>query len=385
MTAFTYFEPLIDGHCAFFAELVTSGALRDPRISRVQLVTDPALVDRLGSLDSRIELTALPKASLFELREGGLLARGRAQWAEACRLGADTGGAVFLPFFDHAVVGAALARGRGAGEARISGIVFRPPNRHGLRPGLRSSFDTARRWATYALARGPSLGRLFTFDEVAPVSCVGRLTGTLHFLPDAAPDVSLLAACRPIQRPDGRAVALLFGALTARKGLFEIVDAWARQSDDWLDGRVLRLVGLLGNEERPRFQATLENLSTARPRALIELHDQFVDDATLAQEIVNADLILAPYQNHVGSSGVVFWACAAGKPLLTQNTGLVGYQAQKYQLGRTVDCTDVASLSVALAEPWEILPADPSLMTRHSQQNVLHVLLDGMFGNGVAS
>lgn len=383
MTTLTYFEPLIDGHCAFLARIVILGALCDARVTRIRLVADSALINRLRPLDPRIEVIALPEVSLTAMRATKLWLRGRTQWAEACRLSVEAGGVVFLPFFDHAAVAAALARGRGAGAGQISGIIFRPPNHYGRHVGFGSGLDAARRWATYVLANGPSIGRLFTFDEVAPFSCIGRLTGALHFLPDAAPDLTLFSASRPTPRLDGRAVALLFGALTARKGLFEIVEAWAQQSEEWLSTRVLRLVGVLDDPDKQILVSKITDLLSAKPSALIELEDRFVDETTLAQEVCSADLILAPYQNHVGSSGVVFWASAARKPLITQDTGLIGFQARKYHLGQTTDCTDIKSLSRALTEPWEPPPANLFLLRRHSLENVQQTLLDGiLLGSG---
>lgn len=383
MKPFTYFEPLIDGHCAFLAKLVLPAAAGDPRISRVNFVAGQDLVDRLEVVDSRISVIPISQEMLTKMRSGKLLTRGHAQWSAACRLGADYGGEVFLPFFDHAVVAAALSLGRGAAPGRVSGIIFRPPNQFGHSMNLARKLDSARRWMIYTIAKGRSVGKLLTFDEVAANSRICRLTRTLQFLPDPAPEHSLLEGLSRLPRADGRSIALLFGALTARKGLFEIVEAWVLQQDEWLESRVLRLVGNLGREDRVPFKKRLSELRRTRPVAKIELVDSFVADTALAQEIVDADLILAPYQNHVGSSGVLFWASAAGKPLLTQNTGLLGYQTLKYGLGRTVDCTDVGELGAALAETWEQGAVDLKFLLRHSPASTLRSLMDGLL-SGVA-
>lgn len=74
------------------------------------------------------------------------------------------------------------------------------------------------------------------------------------------------------------------------------------------------------------------------PDAVIELEDRFVTDPQLASELAGADIILAPYQNHIGSSGVMHWAVAANKPLIAQDTGLIGYQVSKYGLGAAINC-----------------------------------------------
>jgi hypothetical protein len=377
MTTFTYFEPLLDGHCTFWANLVLTAAVKDARISRLRLVTSAELVNRLDPNLPRIETHFISANSLAAMRQGGLMGRGRTQWAFARAVAEEFGGNVFLPFFDHAVVAAALDRRKISGRGFVNGIIFRPPNRFGLNTTPRTLADAARRWATYSLASRRAAVRLFTFDEAAPVSRLGQLTGALHFLPDPTPNLSLLDKLQAVPRPDGRRVALLFGALTERKGLFQIIEAWERQSEGFLDGTVLRLVGRLGSEERPMFEAALAALRVDCPRAVIELVDRYVEDSELAREVVNASLILAPYQNHVGSSGALFWAAAAQKPILTQNTGLIGYQTSVYKIGRTTDCTNVVELGQALAMPWEVENMVPALIARHSPENSVKILLNG--------
>ncbi len=49
------------------------------------------------------------------------------------------------------------------------------------------------------------------------------------------------------------------------------------------------------------------------------------------------DVVLIPYQRHVGSSGLLIWAASAGKPVITQDFGLIGALTRAYKLGQTVD------------------------------------------------
>jgi hypothetical protein len=85
-----------------------------------------------------------------------------------------------------------------------------------------------------------------------------------------------------------------------------------------------------------------------------------VDDRRVSSEegqaaIAGSDLVLAPYQNHVGSSAILVRAAAAGRPVLSQSYGLMGFNVNTYKLGLVADTQNPKALLVAmrrfLAEP----------------------------------
>jgi glycosyltransferase involved in cell wall biosynthesis len=61
-----------------------------------------------------------------------------------------------------------------------------------------------------------------------------------------------------------------------------------------------------------------------------------------------ADVILAPYQRHVGMSGILLLAAAAQKPVLSSNYGLMGEIVRRYELGLTVDSTEPKEIAKGL-------------------------------------
>jgi hypothetical protein len=99
---------------------------------------------------------------------------------------------------------------------------------------------------------------------------------------------------------------------------------------------------------------------------VIELEDGFVTDEQLANEITGADIILAPYQNHIGSSGVMHWAVAAKKPLIAQDTGLIGYQVSKYGLGTAINC---GNPKVIANEIGSIMNTAPKLLKTFAKRH----------------
>ncbi len=374
MATFTYFEPLSAGHCAFWARIVLEAASRDPRIDRLRFETNAELAVRLSDLieETGLELVIMPDDHIRNLTSGRLLHRGGAQWSAARHILGRCGGHLMLPFFDHAVYGALLDRRPVRGT--VSGIIFRPPNDFGYQPNFRKRLDAARRWSTYISARRPSLKTLFTLDEGA-ARASGDGLRHLSFLPDPMPDPSLFAASA-CSRADGRRWFLIFGALSERKGIFKVLEAARLLPDDVARKTGLRFVGRLDAADRDAFLTQLQRLRDGRPDLAIELEDRFVEDEELAREVVSSDVILAPYQNHVGSSGVVLWAAAAGKPLICQKTGAMGSQVAIHKLGLGVDCTDAQALSDALTGDVEA-PKVGNLPEIHSPAGFAQRVLDG--------
>lgn len=377
MTRLTYFEPLTAGHCAFWAGIVLQAAARDPRVEHLRLVAGAELAARLAPVTAAhgIRVEILPQDELAQLSGGGLLRRGRAQWSKARALLAAEGGQLFLPFFDHALYGAILDRRPVNGQ--VSGIIFRPPNGWNLPATARSRLDAVRRWTSYAAARRPALRALFTLDEWASAQPIARRLGLLRFSPDPAPDLSLLAAAGPPRR-GSRRVALLFGALTRRKGIFRLLEAVAHLAPETRAALEIRFVGRLDAEDRAAFLTALSETRAAFPESLLTLVDRYVPDQELACEIAGCDVVLAPYQNHVGSSGVAYWSAAAGKPLITQNTGFIGWQAGAHGLGIAIDATDARALARALSAPVVAPATAQAFLAEHRPETFARAILNGV-------
>ncbi len=80
------------------------------------------------------------------------------------------------------------------------------------------------------------------------------------------------------------------------------------------------------------------------------------------------DLVLAPHQRHVGSSGILLRAAAAGVPLLTQKYGAMGETVRAWKLGITVDTGNPSEIARALER---FLGSDPlTWIDRHSARRL---------------
>ena len=372
----TYFEPATEGHCAFWAQAILERASGDPRLSSVRLVASPGLIARLGAdLPAGVDIRALEPRDLADLTEGSLAARGMAQWRFARQLLRESGGGLcFLPFFDHALIGACLDRRPVPGQ--IAGVIFRPPNFYGQRPGLRGLLDAGRRWAMY-LASWRAGCKLFTLDDAACESWIGRATGRLDFLPDPAPDLAVLQQARARPPVPGRHTCLLFGSLARRKGVLQILAALPLMPRAARQKLHLRLMGKVLAADAAKIETALDQARNDAPEVKITLEDRFLTDQELAAEVMGADAILAPYQNHVGSSGVLYWAAAAGKPVISQNTGLMGQQVQRYGLGLALDSTNPATLAKAMETvPRVDREGVAEYIRLHTKESFSRILLD---------
>jgi glycosyltransferase involved in cell wall biosynthesis len=80
----------------------------------------------------------------------------------------------------------------------------------------------------------------------------------------------------------------------------------------------------------------------------VHLEDRRLAIEEIAGLVERADVVLAPYKRFVGSSGVVLWAARAGRPLLTQDFGLVGRLVREHRLGLTADTSAPPALAAAI-------------------------------------
>jgi len=135
-----------------------------------------------------------------------------------------------------------------------------------------------------------------------------------------------------------RQVFLLFGVLAERKGIYQLLDAVQMLSPDHCQKLCLLLIGPIELQEKELIQTRIREISQSLPVQIICRHD-FVTDQEIQPYFQIADVILAPYQRHIGMSAILVRAAAAQKPVLSSDFGLMGEITRRYELGLTVDST----------------------------------------------
>ncbi len=306
---------------------------------------------------ARVRLLALTENERRLCTHRWLAVSGFARWWTMRRylrlLGADAGH--FLSI-DH--VSLPLALGFRAAGRRLGGILFRPsvhyPQLGYRRTRWREWLRDGRKALLYQLMLlNDAVRVVLTLDPYFPSYAADRyIKGTkIKAVPDPAhPPVNGTAeeaglAERP---PDDRMVFLLFGYLTERKGVLVLLQALRGLPA----GVARRVAVVLAGKVEPAIRAELLDLcrrvTMEQPDIWLHLEDRRVSTGELDALVRRSDVVLAPYQRFVGSSGVLLWAARLGKPILTQEFGLLGRLVKDYQLGLATDCGSPVALAAAI-------------------------------------
>ena len=362
-----FFEPEHLGHQPAYVRAIAEWLDRErPPMDAVFSVSE-ALVSRLKDEDG-LELGRIARlrtpgpAELGACNHGPIYRRAMARWRlierEMRATGTSHAHALFLDPLQLP-----LALGRGAGDGRgISGILFRPSVHEvyveSAGRGLREKFrDRMKRVSYSRMLRNPALKAVLSLDPFFPDYARRRFAGggTVRSVPDPIVETpsggGLEASVPPAERHDARCCYLLFGALSERKGVKVVLQALESMSKEQRARVRLLLAGRLDEDCRAAVAATRTRLSASSddPDGL-EVIDRFLSTDELAALVKRSDVVMAPYQRHVGSSGALVWAARHGRPVLAQQYGLVGALVRRHALGVTVDSSDAERVAGAMLQ-----------------------------------
>ncbi|NER78922.1 MAG: glycosyltransferase [Leptolyngbya sp. SIO1D8] len=240
----------------------------------------------------------------------------------------------------------------------VSGIYFRPTFHYPALTHYQGNHkDRLQRFWEQGLwllgGRRSQLHTVFSLDPFA-VPQLNRLlgqAGAIHL-----PDPVALEKASPIRVQQlqaelgidsNRTVALVFGALTQRKGVPQLLEAIAQLLPSEAQKLCLVLVGESNLADDLNRQIDL--IHHKLPIQIVCRYE-FVPEADVSAYFQLADIVLAPYQRHVGMSGILLQAAAAGKPVLSSDYGLMGELVHRFQLGIAVDSTQPAAIAQGLQQ-----------------------------------
>lgn len=268
----------------------------------------------------------------------------------AARLNADYGILMYFDFFQIPMLVGPRA------SCPVAAIYFRPTFHYHrlMQPSLKERFKA---WRKQIVLRRVlhHLDTLLCLDPLAaeyitevfkPRARIKHLADPVKTYPDA--DQKAVALRQQLELDESRRVLLLFGTLDPRKGIYPLLAAVSLLPANLSRRMCLLLIGPTTESHKNRLAAEVSALQ-ATSEAHIIYRDAFIPDADVSAYFQLADVVLTPYQHHMGMSNVIVRAAAAQRPVLSSDYGLMGEVVRRYRLGLAVDSTRPAILAQAIA------------------------------------
>jgi glycosyltransferase involved in cell wall biosynthesis len=371
------------GHLPFHAEAFARAALQKTYGFDVVLCMPSAVLDRLSQEvvrgfgpSSQVRFHALTDEQIASCNSPNSLARGVRKWRLGRELARWYGAShVFYFVLDVVLAGALLDASCFRPPQSFSGILFRPRlHLEGQPAGFSERLKRARQLPYYGASLAlPHLTDVWTLDPFfvpyARKSLPGgqkvKFIGEAQILPK--PGRKITATPR-----SSRTRFLMYGLLKERKGVLVLLQALRTFTPaDWA-GMEVALLGEFEPSIREKALALAAEIRQA-PGSNLIFTPEYIADELIVEEVQRADVLLVNYLNHIGSSGVVFAAALAGKPVITQRTGLLAKLIETYGLGVTIDTFDPNALGNELrrlSDPAQVQAAfDPFRARQYVESN----------------
>ncbi|MEO1669190.1 MAG: glycosyltransferase [Cyanobacteria bacterium J06631_2] len=265
-----------------------------------------------------------------------------------------------------------------AAPCPVSGIYFKPTFHYENFPGDQPSrSEIIQRWREKLtlprILRHPQLKTLFCLDPlaIAPLKQFNP-TAEIVYLPDPVePNPKQDNQLRDSLNiaPD-KIIMLLFGAIDGRKGIFQLIEALEQLPREISQQICLLLVGAINEGDQMAIAPQLKALEKSSIQIITKY--QFIAESEVSQYFQLADLVLAPYQKHIGMSGILLLAAAADKPVLSSQYGLMGRLTQQYGLGINVDATAPPEIALGVTQfvlDYPQSPGDPVKRRQFAQEH----------------
>lgn len=295
-----------------------------------------------------------------------------------------------LMYFDSAQLSTLLGQ---KSPCAFSGIYFRPSFHYHQFDGYNLSFSDfvwhlRKRAMLEMVLKNSQLKTLFCLDEFAVEYMKdSRDKSKLTYVPDPIdpniPQTNTGRMRQHLKVESDRIIFLIFGSLSERKGIKKVLQAIDLVPSIYHPRVCLMLVGV----DKFSIHDTKENVRQISKRLPVQIvtYYQFVSPARMNEYFQLADVVLVPYQHHVGMSGVLLHAASAQKPVLASNYGLIGKVVKDNHLGITVDTESPWQIADGLVKFMDQEPATfmskegaASFIKQHDSQNFSKIVVEGI-------
>jgi glycosyltransferase involved in cell wall biosynthesis len=343
------YEPRVEGHHVFYLRIVTEDLLGAGY--RLTLAIDDRpeplrrIRERMGDLMERVRVVSARPG------RGGILRR-IARCME--QSGADL---VFLDNFDE--IGSSLMRQGALGlpppaslRGRIGGIYHRPR--------FLADFGwSPNQWIKMIgferLLRDGWFSHLFLLDPYLHRDVKARWPDApIYSICDPFPDdfaADRGEARRAFGLPDNKRVFLFYGTSYRRKGLALVVRTLLA-ADEKLPAF------LLCAGQQTHEQEVTRGLETLVRQGRAKVINRYVSAEEEKQLFAASDVVLLPYINHFGISGILVRAIGAGVPVIASDEQLIGRLVREHGLGPLFASGDTDALRGAIERMAEASAAE---------------------------
>ncbi len=297
---------------------------------------------------------------------------------------------VFLPYMDYCLYAVGLL-GSPFGNCPWIGLAMRP-SFHYRQMGViapRPSLATVRKALFLRVLANRHLRRLLTIDEplaqylAAASTALGKKA---TFLPEPAELTDLpnpIDAKRRLGTPADRKLILVYGAISARKGVLELFQAVGHP------GFPPSVDVLLAGELAPEIHQALVSPEIAPlvAQGRLRLLDRFITTEDESFLFAAADIVWLGYRGHYTASGVLVQAANTGRPVIACKEGIIGWQTQRHGLGKVVNPgnpPEVCEAVCALSERTfaQIIGTGAPLAPQNTFENACNILAAALKPSG---
>ena len=170
-------------------------------------------------------------------------------------------------------------------------------------------------------------------------------------------------------------ILLAFGSIIKRKNLERCIKAVNSITGTQ---KYCLLIAGKGNKEYTDSLLKLHSSFKNTSNASLIIKNEFLSDKEIPDFFTAADVVLMPYINFYGSSGVLGHAMRFGKPVIAAEVGLIADLVRRYELGITINPLSQQAIARAIlkSNDFQIGDTFSQFYKSHSPQNFAKTIIE---------